>query len=334
VIDAGNGRVEQIHASQSLKTGLSVDTEHRYIVQGHASLEAVGEVAVFDYQASTERSITRSNATVLAEAPPAAWERLDVQRDGLTIEAWLLKPADFDPARRYPLILDVHGGPNGFYGYGFNAVQQCLATNGFLVVYSNPRGSGSYGRHFTQQVIRDWGGEDFHDLLAVVDAVLERPYVDAQRTGIYGYSYGGYMTSWTIGQTDRFKAAVCGAPCFDLESMYGTSDIGHIFGELQWGGAPHELRSWYETHSPSTYAHRARTPTLIVHGEADDRCPIGQGEQMFVALKKAGCEVMFARYPGGSHSFVNTGPAEHRFDYLTRVLGWFKSHLGEPSPSI
>jgi dipeptidyl aminopeptidase/acylaminoacyl peptidase len=327
VIDVTSGRVEPVVTSQSLRVGLSVDAERRYAVQGYASLEAVGEVVVSDLQNGGQRIITQTNGSLLQESPPAQWERFDVERGGFTIEAWLLKPPDFDPSQRYPVVLDVHGGPNGFYGYGFNATQQCLASNGFLVVYSNPRGSSSYGRHFTQQVINDWGGEDFQDLMAVVDAVQERPYVDPNRIGIYGYSYGGYMTSWTIGQTNRFKAAVCGAPCFDLESMYGTSDISHTFGELQWGGAPHEAEGWYKAHSPSTNAHRARTPTLIVHGEADERCPIGQGEQMFVTLKKAGCEVEFARYPGGSHSFVSTGPAEHRFDYLTRVLGWFKEHL-------
>ena len=138
------------------------------------------------------------------------------------------------------------------------------------------------------------------------------------------------MTAWTIGQTHRFKAAVCGAPCFDLESMYGTSDISHTSGALQWGGTPHEAREWYATHSPSTFAHNTRTPTLIIQGEADDRCPIGQGEQMFVALKQAGCEVEFARYPGGSHQFMRTGPAAHREDFLGRVLGWFQRHLGGP----
>ena len=167
--------------------------------------------------------------------------------------------------------------------------------------------------------------------MAVVDAVLQRPYADPERTGIYGYSYGGYMTSWTISQTQRFKAAVCGAPCFDLESMFGTSDIGSTFGIEQWGGTPAAEREWYAAHSPSTYAHQTRTPTLIVHGEADERCPIGQSEQMFTTLKRAGCEVEFVRYPGGSHLFLRGGPSEHREDYYTRVLAWFKSHLGEPS---
>lgn len=327
VVDVRTGRVEPIQSGRSLNVGLSVDAGKRVAVQGYASLETTGAIVAIDLATGTETLVAQPNATALAESPPAGWERFDVERGGFTTEAWLLKPSGFNPTRRYPLILDVHGGPNGHYGYGFVASQQCLATNGFLVVHSNPRGSGSYGRRFTQQVTRDWGGEDYLDLMAVVDAVLTRPYVDPERTGIFGYSYGGYMTAWTIGQTERFKAAVCGAPCFDLESMYGTSDISHHFGELQWGGAPHKTPEWYDAHSPSNFAHRARTPTLIVHGEADERCPIGQGEQMFIALKKAGCEVEFARYPGGAHSFPTYGPPGHRADYLGRVLGWFRERL-------
>lgn len=331
VLDVETGRVEPVHAWQAQHSGLSVDAARRYAVQAHASLEAVGEISVFDHQSGTARLITQYSAGVLREAPAAAWERFDVERGGYQIEAWLLKPPDFDPSRRYPLVLDIHGGPQSHHGYGFNAVQQCLATNGFLVVYCNPRGSSSYGREFAQQVIRDWGGEDYLDLMAVVDAAQTRPYVDPERTGIFGYSYGGYMTSWVIGQTQRFKAAVCGAPVFDLESFFGTSDIGHVFGELESGGQPHERREYYAARSPSTFAHQARTPALILHGEADDRCPIGQGEQMFVALKKAGCEVEFVRYPGEAHLFLRIGAPEHRADFLARVLAWFKHYLGEPT---
>ncbi len=124
---------------------------------------------------------------------------------------------------------------------------------------------------------------------------------------------------------------MCGAPCFDLESMYGTSDISHTSSASCSGVGPRtQSREWYATHSPSEFAHRATTPTLIVHGEADERCPIGQGEQMFVALKKAGCEVEFARYPGDSHGFMRLGPPEHREDVLRRTLAWFKGHLGGP----
>jgi dipeptidyl aminopeptidase/acylaminoacyl peptidase len=317
-------------ATQTLSAGFSVDRAARYIAQSHSSLDSIAEVAVYDRQSGQRVLATSLNADLLEAARPATWERFDVERDGSITEAWLLKPADFDPNRRYPLVLDVHGGPHGFYGYGFQAIQQALASHGFLVAFSNPRGSGSYGRDFAHQVRFDWGGEDYLDLMAVVDAVVDRPYVDPARTGIWGYSYGGFMTAWTIGHTDRFRAAVCGAPCFDLESMYGTSDISHAWGPYQWGGRPHEASEAFAAHSPSTFAHRATTPTLIVQGEADDRCPIGQGEQMFVALKQAGCQVEFARYPGGAHAMLRVGPPSHRADFIGRVLGWFQDHLGGP----
>lgn len=329
-LDLGTAVVDEVQSWDAIHGATSTNADARYIAQARSSLEETGEILVYDRVTGESHVITHQNGTVLAEHPMARWEKIALTRAGLTIEAWLLFPPDFDPSRRYPLVLDVHGGPNGHYGYGFNNVQQCLATNGFLVLFANPRGSSSYGRDFTQRVVQDWGGEDYRDLMALVDEVSRRSYVDEKRRGIFGYSYGGYMTAWTIGQTDRFNAAVCGAPCFDLESMYGTSDIGHTFGDLQWGGPPHDQEAWYRAHSPSTFAHRTSAPTLIVHGEADDRCPIGQGEQMFIALLRAGAEVEFVRYPGASHLFLRGGPAEHREDFLRRVLGWFERHLADP----
>jgi dipeptidyl aminopeptidase/acylaminoacyl peptidase len=296
VIDIERGSVEPVTSWRALNVGQSVDDARRYVVQAYTSLDAFGEVSVYDTRSDATKVITRYSEPVFAERPPATWERFDVRRGAFTIEAWLLKPPDFDEAKRYPVILDVHGGPNGFYGYSFNPIQQCFATNGFLVVFANPRGSSSYGRHFTLQVARDWGGEDFGDLMAVVDAVLERPYADPERTGIFGYSYGGYMTAWTIGQTDRFKAAVSRAPVFDLESFYGTSDIGYTWSDLQFGGPPHENAEWYAAHSPSTFAHRARTPTLIIHGETD-AIPMDLVEEWTTALPHA----RLIKVPGASH---------------------------------
>lgn len=328
IIDSQTGGVEPVKSWQALNVSLSTDRSGRYVAQGYSSAGIFGEIAVTDTQTDTTAIITHHNDRVFAEHPSAEPERFTIERGGLEIEAWLLKPPGFDPAKQYPLVLDVHGGPNGFYGWGFSPFQQALAAAGFLVAYSNPRGSSSYGRDFTQRVIGDWGHEDFKDLMGVVDKVLEGPYADASRTGIFGYSYGGYMTSWTIGQTGRFKACVCGAPCFDLESFYGTSDIGHTFGRTQFGSNPHEGEAWYKAHSPSTFAHRATTPTLIIHGEEDHRCPIGQGEQLFISLLDAGCETEFVRYPGGSHLFVTSGPPAHREDFWTRAIAWFKDHLG------
>ena len=198
---------------------------------------------------------------------------------------------------QYPVVLDVHGGPHGNHGFAWNAGAQLLAAAGNIVVAPNPRGSGTYGRKFAEKVWGDWGGEDWLDILAVLDNVLERDYADANRCGIYGYSYGGFMASWAIGHTDRFKAAVVGAPVFNFASFYGTSDIGQS-GVTPSGVAactiPTTRRRLWIT-ARHAYSERA-TPTLIVHGEADDRCPIGQGEELFVALKKSGVETEFVRY--------------------------------------
>lgn len=327
LLDTETGAVSEKMSWNGLSGGFEATADGRFIAQVDSNLESVGEIALVDREAGTRKQVTQVNREVLANHPLAKFETFSIERAGMTVEAWLLFPPDFDLSRTYPVVLDIHGGPNGHYGYGFAPIMQAMAAAGFLVVYSNPRGSSSYGRVFTQAVRQDWAGEDHLDLMAVLDSVLERPYADASRTGVYGYSYGGYMTSWIVGHTDRFKAAVIGAPVVDMRSFYGTSDIGHIFGKLQMGAAPHEDVAEYETRSPITHLHHATTPSLILHGEADDRCPVGQGEQCFVALKQAGCEVQFVRYPGGSHALPRTGYPAHRVDFYSRINDWFRSHL-------
>lgn len=327
IVDTAAGAAELLREGNNMPGAISVAANGSIATRAFNSLEARGEIVVVNLADASASRITSYSDEVMETSPPALWERFDVEQGGLTIEAWMLKPPTFDPAKKYPVILDIHGGPNGFYGYDFSIIHQSLAAAGYIVVYSNPRGSGSYGHDFSSRVFSDWGGEDYRDLMAVMDAALERPYCDENRQGTRGYSYGGYMTSWIIGQTDRFHACVCGAPCFDLESFWGTSDIGVRFGTVQFGGPFHEQPEWYEQHSPSYHAHKVVTPTLIVHGEADERCPIGQGEQMFIALKKAGVDTEFARYPGGSHPFMSDGPIEHRIDALQRTIDWFDAYL-------
>ena len=326
-IDTETGAVSQAQGWQGMNSGLSTDGAARYLVQGFSSLSRSGEIVVVDRVSGRADVITDLNGAQFAATPPGAWERFDIERNGQTIEAWLLKPFGYEPGRQYPLVLDIHGGPNSFYGYTLNGNQQSLAGAGFMVLYCNPRGSGSYGRAFTQEVTADWAGEDLLDLMAAVDAAIARPDVDATRTGVYGYSYGGYMVAWIIGHSDRFKAAVCGAPVVDLRSFYGTSDIGCIFGPMQSGGDLYEVGDYYESRSPIIALNQATTPTLIVHGEADDRCPIGQGEQMFTTLMTAGCETEFVRYPGGAHPFLRSGYPAHRADYYQRVTDWFLAHV-------
>jgi dipeptidyl aminopeptidase/acylaminoacyl peptidase len=260
--------------------------------------------------------------------PPAAMEKYTITRAGTDVECRMLFPPGFDRSRRYPLIVDVHGGPHGAFYDVFNPTQQVLATAGYLVLLVNPRGSATYGGDFAKAVMGDWGGEDFSGIMAAVDDAISRPYVDDQRLGIHGYSYGGYMTSWIVGHDRRFKAAVAGAPCINLDSMYGTSDIGVSFGELQWGGTRQEAVDRYRERSPLTYVANVETPVLLLHGEADARCPIEQSEQYFVALKRLGKRVEFVRFPDCSHLFLRLGHPRMREEYRRRILAWFDGLIG------
>lgn len=183
-IDVTTGALDRIHRWDAVNSGLSVDAAGRLAVQGYADFTTLGQLSVFDRDTGDATIVTRYNEELLAESPPATWERIETRREPYAIEGWLLKPPDFDPSRRYPVVLDIHGGPNGYFGYRFDRLQQCLATHGFLVVICNPRGSGTYGRNFTRQVTGDWGGEDFRDLMATLDAVLARPYADQARVGV------------------------------------------------------------------------------------------------------------------------------------------------------
>jgi dipeptidyl aminopeptidase/acylaminoacyl peptidase len=227
-----------------------------------------------------------------------------------------------------PLILSVHGGPHNYFGDDFAFDHQLYAAMGYAVLYVNPRGSGGSGETFARAVVRDWGGEDFADLLAMVDDLLaSEPGIDPQRVGIIGGSYGGYMTCWAVTRTDRFAAAVAVAPITNLISSFGTSDAGVFLGLRELGGTPDERREWYLDRSPLTHAPRVRTPLLLCHGEADLRCPIAQSEEMFTALLRLGKTVALLRLPGEAHHHIVDGTPAHRVAGCQAVLDWFGMYL-------
>ena len=285
------------------------------------------DLQIAELGGGTLTRLTDYNDDHLGSHPPARQEKFSIQRKGLEIECRLYFPPNFDPSRRYPLVLEIHGGPNGAFYDSFVPLQQLLATNGYVTLAVNPRGSSTYGEDFMTAVLDDWGGEDYLDLMAAVDEVASRPYVDENRMGVHGYSYGGFMSSWIVGHNQRFRAAVVGAPCTDLVSMYGTSDIGVSFGEVQWGGAFEEAFQKLVDHSPITYVPNVEAPVLLLHGEADVRCPISQSEAYFVRLKRLGKEVEMVRFPGCSHSFPRQGHPKLREEYLARTLEWFERHV-------
>ncbi|RIK45311.1 MAG: hypothetical protein DCC58_06800 [Chloroflexi bacterium] len=328
-LDTATGAVVEVLHSPVVRTGLSLDAQRTVAVQAHESFDETGEIAVTNLRTWEDKVVTDHNTKLLNANPQADWEWLTFKRDdGFTFEGWLMLPPTHSLSRKVPFVLDIHGGPQGHFGHTFNPLHQMLATHGIAVLAVNPRGSTSYGRDFCRRVNLDWGGEDYLDLLCAVERLKRRIDIDATRIGICGYSYGGYMTAWMLGHTQQFQACVCGAPVFDLESEYGTGDMDFIACDWEWGGPPHARREHYTERSPSTWAHRATTPTLIIQGEADERCPVGQAEQLFTTLKQAGCEVELVRYPGGFHGFPWDGPPAHREDYLTRILAWFQRHLG------
>ena len=277
-----------------------------------------------DWAGKAERRLTDVNRELLARlALPLAQRRTFATPSG-PVEGWVLMPGT--GRRPAPLLVDIHGGPAGFagnlvsLGYFYRYV---LASRGWAVLALNPTGSGSYGRDFAHGIRGAWGERDLPEQLAAVDALVAEGLADPDRLAVAGYSYGGFMTSWTIGHTDRFKAAVVGAPVADQESFHGTSDIGMWFGEWELSGDIRSARETYRRFSPVNYVDRVHTPTLVLHGEADERCPIGQGEELYVGLVAAGkVPTEFVRYPGSSHLFVLNGRPSHRADYGRRLVDW------------
>jgi dipeptidyl aminopeptidase/acylaminoacyl peptidase len=244
--------------------------------------------------------------------------------DGTTIGGWLMKPVGWREGRRYPLILSIHGGPHGMFGYGFNPTFQVYAARGYAVLYLNPRGSSGYGQKFSDGTLREWGGGDYRDLMLGLDEILRtRSWIDAERLGVTGSSYGGFMTNWIITQTTRFKAAVASASVSNLISFYSTSlyqDLVHA----EFGGFPWDDYDLLWRWSPLRYVRQAQTPTLLIHGEQDNDVHITQAEEMYMALKRRGIETVLARYPREGHGFREP---LHRQDALERTLAWFDRFL-------
>ena len=248
--------------------------------------------------------------------------------DGWGIEGWLLKPESFDPGRMHPLVLEVHGGPHGQYGWAFFHELQILAGMGYMVLYANPRGSDGYGERFRGEVVRDWGGKDFIDLMAALDQTIEHVgAVDASRLGIGGGSYGGFMTNWAIGQTDRFAAAVAMRSISNLVSEYAQHDIV-IWGSLELGPPPYPDLDELWRRSPIRYVQNIKTPLLLTCGEMDLRCAISQSEEMFGAMRLLGKTVELARFPDESHDLSRSGRPDRRVERLRRIGGWFERFMG------
>jgi dipeptidyl aminopeptidase/acylaminoacyl peptidase len=246
---------------------------------------------------------------------------------GWDVEGWVLRPADAPAQQLLPAVLQIHGGPHAMYGWSFFFEFQLLAASGYAVVYVNPRGSTGYGREFSHAVVNDWGGQDYVDVMAGLDAAIARGGIDAHQLGVAGGSYGGYMTNWIVGHTDRFKAAVTMRCVSNLVVLFGASDVGWTLAREHFDAKPWEHQDFLMQRSPITHVANVHTPLLILHSDNDLRCPIAEGEQMFTALKCLGREVKMVRFEGQTHDLSRNGHPRSRLLRLRCIQNWFTQHI-------
>jgi dipeptidyl aminopeptidase/acylaminoacyl peptidase len=324
----------------SVKGGASIALIDRKAQVGPFTMARDGLIAIGITDPSMPREVFRFrpdaalqqmtwlNAATLKEWKLATPETLTFKSfDNTEVEAWYYPPLNGAKTHAsVPMILSIHGGPHGSYGYGFNAGFQINAAHGYATLAVNPRGSSGYGQAFSDGTLLNWGGGDYKDLMAGVDYVLKaKPEVDAQRLGVMGGSYGGFMTNWVITQTRRFKAAVSSASVSNLVSFYASSlyqDLVHAeFDGFPWAGDNYELLwNW----SPIAHVKKATTPTLFIHGEQDNDVHVTEAEQMYTALRRRGIDAALARYPREGHGFREP---KHNLDRTERTLAWFDRYV-------
>ena len=281
------------------------------------------------------RRLTEMNKELLKKlrvSPPE--EFWFTASDSVEVQGWIVKPRDFREGEKYPTCIQIHGGPRGAYGFKLGSAEhefQVLADHGYAVVYTNPRASIGYGEQFAGLISGAWGERDYMDIMEATDYVIENyNYVDPERLGVLGGSYGGFMTNWIIGHTDRYKAAVTMRCISNWYSFHGTSDIGWMTlptHELVNGKDPWDDPELCMEKSPLTYIRNMTTPVLIIHSEEDHRCPMEQGEQLYIALKKLGRTTEFVRFPGEPHGLSRNGKPKHRKERLQHIVRWFDRYL-------
>ena len=277
--------------------------------------------------------LTDHNAAWLAGKQLAAYEPHTVgNRDGRPVQFWAMKPVPFDARKRYPLVLNIHGGPTAMWGPGEESMWfefQFFAAQGYATVFANPRGSGGYGYDFQRANYKDWGAGPAADILAAADSAAQQPFVDPRRQVITGGSYGGYMVAWIIGHDRRFSAAVAQRGVYDLATFFGEGNawrlVPRYFGGYPWQA---ETRRILERESPLSYVEAITTPLLIQHGDNDRRTGFVQSEMLLRSLKVLGRDVEAVRYPRATHEMSRAGEPKQRLDSLVRYEEFFRRYIG------
>lgn len=284
-----------------------------------------GDVAIVDLADGTVHTLTEYGSVDFPLV--SAEERRFTIADGTVVTGWLRR--DPEAHGPLPLLLDIHGGPHNAWNGAADLTHpyhQILAQRGWAILTINPRGSDGYGDAFFSAVSGAWGVSDANDFLEPIDQLVAEGIADPARLGVSGYSYGGYMTCYLTSRDNRFAAAIAGGVISDLSSGGGTSDVGHYLADKENGGLPWRDKEKFAAQSPYTQVERVTTPTLILHGAADDRCPVGQAEQWFAALRERDVPTRLVLYPGGAHLFPLSGPPSHRADFSQRIIDWVEQY--------
>jgi dipeptidyl aminopeptidase/acylaminoacyl peptidase len=336
LFDAATGSEIDITSGNQAVMRFAATPDTQRIVCIVSSLTQINDLYALDRSAPKPelKQLTHVNdalfETLNISAPEEVWYR---SFDGKRIQAWLQKPPGFDEKKKYPLILNIHGGPHAAYGNIFFHEMQWMAAKGYLVLYPNPRGSTSYGQEFGNIIQYRYPGDDYKDLMAGVDAVIQRGYVDKKKLGVTGGSGGGLLTNWTVGHTDRFAAAVSQRDIASWENWWYTADFT-LFQPTWFKAPPFEDPKDYRARSPITYIKNVKTPLMLVLGDADYRTPPDAGgDQMFRALKFRKIPTVMIRFPNESHELSRAGQPWHRVERLQHIVGWFDRWLlGVPKP--
>lgn len=333
-VGLADGQVQPVTSGRQSVSAFSLSNDGEKLLYLRSDQTVMEDLWLIPARAGEARQLTSLNAPLFAEVampePEAFWYE---SFDGTRVQGWIVKPPGFRPGRKYPMILQVHGGPHAAYGEVFTHEFQFLAARGYVVVYTNPRGSTSYGQVFANAIQYAYPGEDHLDLMAAVDAVLARGYVDPEKVGITGGSGGGVLTNWAISHTDRFAAAVSQRSIADWAAFWYSSDIvgfqeGGFFPKPPW-----LIPEQYLARSPISRAHLVKTPTMFVEGEADYRTPpTAGGEAMFRALKYHRVPTVMVRFPDEPHGLSRMGKPRYRTERLRHIVNWFDIYLqGAPA---
>lgn len=323
------GVIEPLLAPEGVLSEFSFDRDRQKMAYIWSRFEDPGQVWFWEMAEEKGHQFTHLNEEWLSKVDLGEVEVIWIKGpDDNDLQGWILKPPGFDPGQTYPSILEIHGGPWTQYGELFMHEFYWLAANGYVVTFSNPRGGMGYGEAHSRAIHRRWGDRDYADVMAWADFVAQQPYIDSERMGVTGGSYGGYMTAWIIGHTDRFKAAVGQRVVSNAVSFWGSSDVGLQF-EDAWADCqpPWENLEAYWRQSPMAYIGNAKTPTLVIHSEQDMRCNLEQGTQLFLALRRLGVDTEMVIFPEESHGLSRIGRTDRRVERLRHFARWFDRYL-------